>query len=165
VRVEPRSNNAIAAGLSTFDDRMSMEARLARQAVGSEAFKKLQNHQESDFSRRPEKARPTGKMRAKDRPLANDFVSDEEFDRLLAAWFGNMARVLEPGRAFYIWGGYSPDFNPIEMVSAKLKNLFCRTAPRTVEALWNLLGNLLDAFSADECRRCLRHCGHAATAL
>jgi len=61
---------------------------------------------------------------------------------------------------------YSPDFNPIEMVIAKLKNLFRRTAPRTVEApLWNLLGNLLDAFSADECRRCLRHCGHAATAL
>jgi DNA modification methylase len=46
-------------------------------------------------------------MRAKDRPLANDYVSDEEFDRLLHAWFGNMARVLEPGRACYIWGGYS----------------------------------------------------------
>ena len=47
------------------------------------------------------------KLRAKDRPLANDFVSDEEFDRLLRAWFGNIARVLVPGRAFYIWGGYS----------------------------------------------------------
>jgi DNA modification methylase len=34
-------------------------------------------------------------------------VSDEEFDRLLHAWFGNMARVLEPGRGFYIWGGYA----------------------------------------------------------
>jgi DNA modification methylase len=47
------------------------------------------------------------KMRAKDRPLANDFVSDEHFQELLAAWFGNLARVLEPGRAFYIWGGYA----------------------------------------------------------
>ena len=46
-------------------------------------------------------------MRAKDRPLANDFVSDEEFDRLLDAWFGNIARVLEPGRASIIWGGFS----------------------------------------------------------
>jgi DNA modification methylase len=44
--------------------------------------------------------------RAKDRPLANDFVSDAEFDRLLHAWFGNMARVLDAGRGFYIWGGY-----------------------------------------------------------
>jgi len=34
-------------------------------------------------------------------------VSDEEFDRLLDAWFGNAARVLEPGRGFYIWGGYA----------------------------------------------------------
>jgi transposase len=59
---------------------------------------------------------------------------------------------------------YSPDFNPIEMVFAKLKDLVRRAAPRTVEALWNLLGNLLDAFSADECRRYLRHCGYAATA-
>ena len=49
----------------------------------------------------------TDKLRAKDRPLKNDFVSDEEFDRLLDAWFSNMARVLEPGRGFYIWGGYS----------------------------------------------------------
>ena len=47
------------------------------------------------------------KMRAKDRPLANDFVSEADFDRMLTAWFGNMARVLEPGRGFYIWGGYA----------------------------------------------------------
>ena len=61
-----------------------------------------------DLARHPEKSKPTHKkMRAKDRPLANDFVSDEEFDRLLKAWFGNMARVLEPGRSFYIWGGYA----------------------------------------------------------
>jgi DNA modification methylase len=46
-------------------------------------------------------------MRAKDRPLANDFVSDEEFALLLRKWFGNAARVLLPGRGFYIWGGYS----------------------------------------------------------
>jgi DNA modification methylase len=39
--------------------------------------------------------------------LANDFVSDEEFDRLLHAWFGNIARVLLPGNCFYIWGGYA----------------------------------------------------------
>jgi len=39
-------------------------------------------------------------MRPKDRQLMNDFVSDEEFDRLLRAWFGNISRVLEPGRGF-----------------------------------------------------------------
>ncbi len=51
------------------------------------------------------------KLRAKDRPLVNDFISDEEFARLLRAWFGNIQRVLEPGRGFYIWGGYSNIWN------------------------------------------------------
>lgn len=46
-------------------------------------------------------------MRAKDRPLDNDFVTDEAFDALLDAWFGNMTRVLEPKRGFYIWVGYA----------------------------------------------------------
>lgn len=88
VRVEPRSNNAISAGLSSFKGAM--------------------NHQKLDVARHPEKSKPTQKkLRAKDRPLANDFVSDEEFDRLLHAWFGNMSRVLLPGRSFYIWGGYA----------------------------------------------------------
>jgi DNA modification methylase len=87
VKVEPRSNNAIAAGLSSFETT---------------------HHQKLDVSRHPEKAQPTtAKLRAKDRPLANDFVSDEEFASLLNRWFGNLSRVLLPGRAFYLWGGYS----------------------------------------------------------
>ena len=88
VKVEPRSNNAIAAGLSSFQGTT--------------------HHQSMDVARHPEKAKPTQKkMRAKDRPLANDFVTDQEFDRLLDAWFGNASRVLLPGRGFYIWGGYA----------------------------------------------------------
>jgi len=47
------------------------------------------------------------KLRPKDRPLINDFVSDEAFDEMLLAWFANVARVLLPGRGFYIWGGYA----------------------------------------------------------
>jgi hypothetical protein len=82
VRVEPRSNNAIAAGLSSF-------VQYGNSDPGR------------DVVRFPEKAHPTDeKLRPKDRPLANDFVSEEEFDRLLRAWFGNLARVLLPGRAF-----------------------------------------------------------------
>lgn len=114
VKVEPRSNNAIAAGLSSFSNDGA--AKKLRSGQGNAAFDIArgktkvgsEHHQKFDLARHPEKAKPTGKkLRAKDRPLANDFVSDEEFDRLLAAWFGNMARVLEPGRAFYIWGGYA----------------------------------------------------------
>ena len=68
----------------------------------------LQHHQALDLARHPAKAKPTSrKLRAKDRPLANDFLSDAEFDKLLYAWFGNIARVLLPGRAFYLFGGYA----------------------------------------------------------
>jgi DNA modification methylase len=88
VNVEPRSNNAIASGLSSFPS--------------------AKHHQRFDVARHPEKAKPTHpKLRAKDRPLVNDFLDEEDFNRLLRAWFGNLARVLQPGRAFYVWAGYS----------------------------------------------------------
>ncbi|MBW7906218.1 MAG: ParB N-terminal domain-containing protein [Phycisphaerae bacterium] len=90
VRVEPRSNNAIAAGLSSFGEPG------------------MTHHQGFDLHRRPDVAKATHKkLRPKDRPLTNDFVTDEAFDKLLHAWFGNIARVLLPGRGFYIWGGYA----------------------------------------------------------
>ncbi len=95
VKVEPRSNNAIAAGLSSFSATQKRDPSAGDQ-------------QSADLHRYPEKSKPTHKkLRAKDRPLANDFVSDEAFDQMLDAWFGNIARVLIPGGGFYIWGGYA----------------------------------------------------------
>ena len=58
---------------------------------------------------------------------------------------------------------YSPDFNPIELLFAKLKHLVRSAAPRSVDALWNLLGRLVDAFPPRECRHYLGHCGYTAT--
>jgi DNA modification methylase len=115
VKVEPRSNNAIAAGLSSFSNDGAARRLRAGQgnaasdiARGKTKAPATMHHQGLDLARHPEKAKPTSrKLRAKDRPLANDFVSDQEFDRLLDAWFGNMARVLAPGRGFYVWGGYA----------------------------------------------------------
>jgi DNA modification methylase len=105
VKVEPRSNNAIAAGLSSFPGEEVKQKKLLNKKCRADGLK---HHQSLDLARHPEKARPTGKkLRAKDRPLANDFVSDEEFNKLLDAWFNNISRVLQPGRAFYIWGGYA----------------------------------------------------------
>ncbi len=100
VKVEPRSNNAIAAGLSSF-------TATKRSAIDSAEARGM-HHQGFDLARDKTKAKGTTKqMRAKDRPLANDFVSDADFDTMLDAWFGNMARVLEEGRGFFIWGGYA----------------------------------------------------------
>ncbi len=100
VKVEPRSHNAIAAGLSSFEGPT--------------------HHQSFDAKRKTPK--PTDRqLRPKDRPLENDFVSDAAFQALLASWFGNLARVLEPGRAFYIWGGFSNVKNyPAAMAAAGL---------------------------------------------
>ncbi len=51
---------------------------------------------------------------------------------------------------------YSPAFNPIEMLFAKLKALL-RRAERTIPSLWDAIGRLLDDFPADECSRYLAH--------
>jgi len=94
VKVEPRSSTAIAAGLSSHPDLSKPSGKM--------------HHQSFDVARGvtdPKKARK--KMRAKDRPLENDFLSDEAFDEMLMAWFGNASRVLKPGGSFYIWGGYA----------------------------------------------------------
>ena len=93
VSVEPRSNNAIAAGNSSFTSGQKMHLqKFDKERMGG--------------------AKPTHtKLRAKDRQLANDALPPEEFEKLLRAWFGNMDRALEPGRAFYVWGGYSNHLN------------------------------------------------------
>jgi len=46
---------------------------------------------------------------------------------------------------------YSPDFNPIEMAFSKLKALLRKTAARTVDELWDAVGQSLDAFTPREC--------------
>jgi transposase len=55
---------------------------------------------------------------------------------------------------------YSPDLNPIEQAFAKLKALLRAKALRTVEALWNALGDIVSCFSPDECANLLRHAGY-----
>ena len=57
---------------------------------------------------------------------------------------------------------YSPDFNPIEQLFAKLKALLRKAAERSVEALWNRIAALLDAFTPDECANYFRNAGYAS---
>jgi len=106
VKVEPRSNNAIAAGLSSFGEHGLMhhqsfdQHRLAKRTASK--------YHGMDVATGAQSGKATHKkMRAKDRPLANDFVTDDAFDEMLLAWFANASRVLKPGGSFYIWGGYA----------------------------------------------------------
>jgi transposase len=77
------------------------------------------------------------------------------------------ARVREliegAGCAVLFLPPYSPDLNPIELAFAKLKALLRKAGRRTVDGLWEFLGQALDAFSPEECRNYFRHCGYGGT--
>ena len=57
---------------------------------------------------------------------------------------------------------YSPDFNPIEQLFAKLKAALRKAAERSVESLWNRIAFLLDVFQPDECANYFRNSGYAS---
>ncbi len=70
MKVEPRSNNAIAAGLSSFTNDGA--ASKLKGGQGNAASFGVDHE-----TGKPKHAATHKKLRAKDRPLANDFVSDE----------------------------------------------------------------------------------------
>lgn len=55
---------------------------------------------------------------------------------------------------------YSPDFNPIEKVFARLKAMLRKAGERTVSGLWRLIGSLVDLFRPDECANYFSACGY-----
>jgi transposase len=55
---------------------------------------------------------------------------------------------------------YSPDFNPIKNAFAKQKALLRKAAERTVAALWNTVGGLIDEFTPAECANYFRAAGY-----
>ena len=55
---------------------------------------------------------------------------------------------------------YSPDFNPIENAFAKLKALLRKAAERTIGALWDRIGVLLDTFTPAECENYFKAAGY-----
>lgn len=55
---------------------------------------------------------------------------------------------------------YSPDLNPIEKLFSKLKTLLRKAAKRSVDALWNEIGQLLKRFSPEECTNYFQSSGY-----
>jgi transposase len=55
---------------------------------------------------------------------------------------------------------YSPDLNPIEQLFSKLKAMLRKAAKRTVGALWDEIGRIIDTISADECRNYFQAAGY-----
>jgi transposase len=57
---------------------------------------------------------------------------------------------------------YSPDFNPIEQLFAKLKAITAEGRRTTVDGVWNRIAGPLEEFSSNECANYFRHAGYAS---
>src|ERR1700728_1520089 len=68
--------------------------------------------------------------------------------------------IRSVGAKLFFLPKYFPDLNPIEQVFAKLKHLLRKAAPRTVDAVCAAIGQVLDAFTPDECANYLRNSGY-----
>lgn len=85
-------------------------------------------------------------------------------DNLSAHRVDGVRNLIEAANARLIYlPPYSPDFNPIEMAFAKLKALLRKAAQRTRDALWDKIGEVLHAFTSQECANYFRHAGYAST--
>ena len=71
--------------------------------------------------------------------------------------------IRKAGAKLFFLPKYSPDLNPIEQVFAKLKHLLRKAAARTIETLTAAVGELLGAFTAEECSNYFVKSGYART--
>jgi transposase len=71
--------------------------------------------------------------------------------------------IRATGAKLFFLPPYSPDLNPIEQLFAKLKTLLRKAAERTVDATWKRIGDLLTAFTPQECTNYLTNAGYAST--
>ena len=71
------------------------------------------------------------------------------------------ALIRSAGAKLFFLPKYSPDLNPIEQVFAKLKHLLRKAAARTVEAVCAAIGQLLEAFTPQECANYFKNAGYA----
>jgi len=55
---------------------------------------------------------------------------------------------------------YSPDSNPIENAFSKLKAMLRAKAERSVEGLWNTVGEIVKIFTPQECAKYFAACGY-----
>jgi len=58
---------------------------------------------------------------------------------------------------------YSPDLNPIEMAFSKLKAHLRARAARTIDELWQAIGDICGLFQPDECRNYFNAAGYGFT--
>jgi transposase len=70
--------------------------------------------------------------------------------------------VLAAGARFAFLPPYSPDFNPIEQVFAKVKHWLRMAQARSIEAIHHHLARLVGAIGSTECTNYFRNAGYAS---
>jgi transposase len=93
--------------------------------------------------------------------LAGDIVVMDN----LGSHKGKVVRHLirSAGAKLFFLPKYSPDLNPVEQVFAKLKHLLRKGNARTVESVCAAIGDILQAFTPEECANYFRNSGYAQT--
>jgi transposase len=71
--------------------------------------------------------------------------------------------IRSAGARLILLPKYSPDLNPIEQVFAKLKHMLRKAGARTIDGLYDEIGQLLAAFPPEECANYFRNAGYALT--
>jgi len=73
------------------------------------------------------------------------------------------AELLKAKGAWFLYlPQYSPDLNPIEMAFSKLKAHLRKEKARTIEALWNAIGDICDLYGQTECWNYFKAAGYAS---
>jgi transposase len=85
-------------------------------------------------------------------------------DNLPAHKIAQVRQCLEnAGMGLLYLPAYSPDFNPIEQVFAKVKKLLREAAARSFNGICQALKQILERFSPAECSNYIRHAGYVQT--
>jgi transposase len=72
-------------------------------------------------------------------------------------------RVRRAGAGVWYLPPYSPEYNPIEKVWAKIKAYLRKAKARETEALWQAIAAALATVTPEDCSNCFTHCGYPAT--
>ena len=73
---------------------------------------------------------------------------------------GVRAAIEATGASLLYLPPYSPDFNPIENIFAKIKSFLRKRAERSVGALWDALEDALRDVPPKACANCFNHAGY-----
>lgn len=85
------------------------------------------------------------------------------WDNLPAHKIASARAAVEAAGATLLWlPAYSPDFNPIEQLFAKLKAHLRKAAARTLDQLWREIGRILDTVPPNECANYFKNAGYVS---